>query len=69
MGHPLEFVSFAQRMTGEMQKHIIDKELQEWLMPDFTTTTTNGKVIASAVLMGAMSKYFDYSGRTGCGLP
>lgn len=47
----------------------MDKDLGDWVMPDFTTTTENDRVVASVTFMGAMSAYFDYGGRTGCGLP
>jgi hypothetical protein len=65
----LNFPKFARKMTEKMQEHIIDKELSEWVIPNFSTTTEHDKVVASVVFMGPMSKYFDFGGRTGCGLP
>jgi hypothetical protein len=66
---PLNFVMFAQAMREEMKVYIKDKDLREWLMPSFNTTTYSVRVVASIVFMGAMSMYFNYTGRTGCGLP
>ena len=51
-----------------MQEQILDKDLRDWVMPEFTTTTENDRVVASVAFMGAMSAYFDYGGKTGCGL-
>ncbi|TVY73418.1 hypothetical protein LSUE1_G005040 [Lachnellula suecica] len=65
----LGFAQFALAMADELQKHIIDEDLKEWVMPDFTTTTEHDKVVASIVFMGSMSKYFFMEGATGCGLP
>jgi len=42
----LNFPKFAQKMTEKMQEHIIDKELSEWVIPNFSTTTEHDKVIA-----------------------
>lgn len=48
-----------------MQENIVDPDLREWVMPDFTTTNVTDKVVASVVFMGAMSHYFDYDSGTG----
>lgn len=68
-GDNLGFSKFVQDITEQMQEQILDKVLGDWVMPDFTTTTENDRVVASVTFMGAMSAYFDYGGRTGCGLP
>jgi hypothetical protein len=65
----LGFEEFAQNMVEEMQKNILDENLKDRVIPDFSTTTTTDKVVASVAFMGAMSKYFDFGGSTGCGLP
>ncbi|KAH6665031.1 hypothetical protein B0J14DRAFT_681625 [Halenospora varia] len=66
---PLQFANFVQDITELMQIHITDKDLTGCVIPDFTTTTENGKIVARIVFMGAMSKYFSSGGRTSCGLP
>lgn len=65
----LDFAKFAKEMSCAIEDHILDKRLREWIMPAFSTTTDNDKVIASIVFMGAMIKYFTYGGMTSCGLP
>ncbi|CZR54901.1 uncharacterized protein PAC_04786 [Phialocephala subalpina] len=66
---PLRFDSFVQDMTHKMQEYIVDPNLREWVMPEYSMTTENDRVVASVVFMGAMKNYFSYGGRTGCGLP
>jgi hypothetical protein len=65
----VQFGEFAQSMTEAMQGNIVDKGLKDWIIPDFSTTTENDKIVASIIFMGAMSKYFTYDGATSCGLP
>jgi hypothetical protein len=65
----LNFGQFSQDMSLAIEEHIPDKGLREWIIPDFTTTTENDKVVASIIFMGAMSNYFFFDGMTGCGLP
>ena len=42
--------------------------MEDWVMPDFRTMVATDEVVASIVFMGAMRRYFDFGGRTGCGL-
>jgi len=44
-------------------------DIQQWIEPDFTTTTKLTKTVGSIVLMGAMKKYFSYKMCLCCGLP
>jgi hypothetical protein len=67
--NPLDFATFAKEMTQKMQENVVDPDLREWVVPDFTTTQETDKVVASIVFMGSMSKYFSYAGSTGCGIP
>jgi 1-aminocyclopropane-1-carboxylate deaminase/D-cysteine desulfhydrase-like pyridoxal-dependent ACC family enzyme len=43
----LGFEEFAQNMVEEMQKNILDENLKDRVIPDFSTTTTTDKVVAS----------------------
>lgn len=52
-----------------MQRQITDPDLKQWIMPKFSTTIENDRVVASVAFMGAMSGYFDFGGKNGCGLP
>ena len=67
--HSVDFGFIAYRMGLEIQKHAVDPELREWVMPNFSTTTTHDRIVASIVFMGAMQKYFNYMCALACGLP
>ncbi|MCJ1463123.1 hypothetical protein MMC07_001728 [Pseudocyphellaria aurata] len=67
--HSVDFGILAQRMTRELEKNVLDKDLRRWIMPSFTTTTYTDQVVAAIVMMGTLQKYFTYSMRLACGLP
>ena len=60
---------FATEMTSVIQKNIVDEELKEWMIPNFSTTTDNDITVASFVMLGTLQKYFNYRMLCGCGLP
>ena len=57
------------QMTEIIAKNVVDPELREWVMPSFTSTTADDKVIGAILFMGAMQKYFSYTITMLCGLP
>lgn len=59
----------AVSLTEQMDKHIVDPGLHDWIMPSFTTTTETDTVTAAIIMMGAMQKYFGYLMSLICGLP
>ncbi|KKK23227.1 hypothetical protein ARAM_007244 [Aspergillus rambellii] len=61
--------AFAVIIAFEMQKCIIDADLREWVVPEFTTTTVTDRATASAVMMGTMQKHFVSVCEMSCGLP
>ncbi|KAH7106192.1 hypothetical protein BKA62DRAFT_668879 [Auriculariales sp. MPI-PUGE-AT-0066] len=61
--------SLAPIFAAELAKRVTDTTLRGWLVPDFSTTTDNDRVVGSAVLMGAMKKYFSYEAYCLCGVP
>ncbi|KAJ4298095.1 hypothetical protein N0V90_005994 [Kalmusia sp. IMI 367209] len=61
--------AFFTEMAGLLHKTIKDSHLRDWVMPNFTTTTTTDKVTASIIMMGTMQKYFVYSWEVICGIP
>ena len=52
-----------------LEKNIVDPELREWIIPDFSTTTRDDRVVASVLMMGTLQKYFSYTLSIVCGLP
>lgn len=43
-------------MSFQIEKNVVDKELREWIMPAFSTTTEHDVVVASVLLMGVVQK-------------
>ena len=67
--HTYDFGILATRMTAELEKNVVDKDLRRWIMPSFTTTTYTDQVVAAVVMMGTLKKYFTYFFDLDCGLP
>lgn len=65
----LDFAYVAKEMTHLIAKNVVDPELRGWVMPSFSTTTDNDKVVGAILFMGAMQKYFSYGVTVTCGIP
>ncbi|KAL6799800.1 hypothetical protein J3E68DRAFT_396678 [Trichoderma sp. SZMC 28012] len=65
----LDFGELAQRFASLIQENVVDPELREWMLPDFSTTTDHDKAVAAFGMMGTMQKYFEYGGGFGCSFP
>ncbi|KAL0577013.1 hypothetical protein V5O48_004987 [Marasmius crinis-equi] len=61
--------ALAERMTHLIQKNVLDPDLRSWVIPDFSTTTPNDRVVASVLMMGTLQKYFSYRMTLICGIP
>ncbi|KAH7106169.1 hypothetical protein BKA62DRAFT_352585 [Auriculariales sp. MPI-PUGE-AT-0066] len=61
--------ALAVKLTDELAKLVVDTSLRGWIIPNFTTTTDNDRIVGCAVFMGAMKKYFSYEAYTRCGVP
>jgi len=65
-----DFGDFAERMVDEqIVKNIKDPSIAEWILPKFTTTTENDRIVASVTMMATLKAYFQYSVELCCGLP
>ncbi|KAI0545503.1 hypothetical protein F4679DRAFT_463462 [Xylaria curta] len=64
-----DFGKMAIWMTREMENHIVDPELRQWIMPNFSTTEHKDMVTAAILMMGSMQKYFSYTMSLTCGIP
>jgi hypothetical protein len=56
-------------MVEKMKRYLNDESLVEWMLPSFSTTTDNDKIVFSVIAMGSMQNYFGYKMTTRCGLP
>ncbi|KAJ5833513.1 hypothetical protein N7474_001824 [Penicillium riverlandense] len=64
-----DFGALAVEMTRLIEKNVVDPELRNWIMPEFSTTTEVDSVVAAVLMMGAMQKYFSFTMSLMCGIP
>jgi hypothetical protein len=67
--YDFDFSVFALDVSNVLGTVILDADLREWLMPAFTTTTYNDRVVASVIMMGTLQSYFEYECGIVCGFP
>ena len=59
-----------KRSLGRLlEENVVDAGLRGWIMPDFSTTTRDDRVVASVLMMGTLQKYFSYTFGIVCGIP
>jgi hypothetical protein len=63
------YEALCLEMTNQIAKNIKDPTVREWVMPDFSTTTNNEKLVGAIVIMAALKSYFDYTMCLDCNLP
>ena len=57
----VDFGNLARRMVDEqIVKNIKDPSIADWLIPKFTTTTENDRIVASISMMATLQSYFEY---------
>ncbi|RBA08945.1 hypothetical protein FPRO05_07225 [Fusarium proliferatum] len=64
-----DYGTLSQKMTLGIAKNIKDPAFREWILPSFSTTTDNDRVVGSVLLMGSLQKYFSYGFGMKCGIP
>mmetsp|Transcript_62990 Transcript_62990/g.117136 ORF Transcript_62990/g.117136 Transcript_62990/m.117136 type:complete len:407 (+) Transcript_62990:62-1282(+) len=65
-----DFGRVASRMVDEqIAKNIKDPGLAQWLIPDFSTTKENDRIVAAVTIMATLQAYFQYVTRLECGIP
>lgn len=63
-------VAYAAVLFSELiQKNVIDPELASWMLPNFSTSTSNDVSVAAMVMMATTKTYFEYIIAVGCGFP
>lgn len=65
----VDFGDFAMQISKLLQSNVVDPDLRQWIMPNFSTTTETDNVVASILMMASMQSYFSYGGEMLCGLP
>jgi hypothetical protein len=56
-------------MENEIHKNLVDPEVRSWIIPNFSTTTTDDRVTTGVIFMASMKKYFHYKFCLECGIP
>lgn len=56
-----DFGICAEEMGRLLEKNVVDPELRQWIIPDFSTTRRDDRVVASVLMMGTLQKYFSYT--------
>ncbi|KZW02463.1 hypothetical protein EXIGLDRAFT_734586 [Exidia glandulosa HHB12029] len=64
-----DFGRMARTMTDLLATRIVDPQLREWIVPDFSTTTENDRIVASVLMMSTLQEFFSYTFGMLCGLP
>jgi len=64
----VDFGKLALHMTRQIEKNILDSELRDWIMPNFTTTTYTDSVTAAILMIGSIQKYFSYKMMLSCSI-
>lgn len=65
----VHFGELAKLMTEKIHENLVDGQVRDWILPNFTTTTNNDTLVASVVMMSAMKSYFSYKMTLCCGIP
>ena len=66
----VDFGKLARKMVDEqIVKNIKDPSIADWLIPKFSTTTENDRIVASISIMATLQSYFEYKFCLMCGLP
>jgi hypothetical protein len=61
--------SLLGQFSSAIQERIKTEWMFEWIMPNFSTTTSDDKMTANVLMMGLMQHYFSYTACQTCGIP
>ncbi|KAI9878698.1 MAG: hypothetical protein M1830_010791 [Pleopsidium flavum] len=67
--YTVDFGGLADEMGRLIQENVLDPELRDWIVPDFTTTTSNDRIVSAVIMMATLSQYFTYKFTLMCGIP
>jgi hypothetical protein len=56
-------------MIDLMHKDLVDKELKNWVIPEFSTTTRTDKTVSAMLMMCYMKAYYSFIFHILCGIP
>ncbi|KAF8803973.1 hypothetical protein BYT27DRAFT_7225460 [Phlegmacium glaucopus] len=67
--YTVDFGALAYQMTNKIHENVVDTDLQKWILPDFTTSTSSDTIICSVLMMSTLKAYFSYTMELACGIP
>ncbi|KAH9481302.1 hypothetical protein JR316_0005824 [Psilocybe cubensis] len=67
--YTVDFGDLAHQMTSKILENVVDKRLESWILPNFSTTTFNDIVVCSVLMMATLKAYFSYVFILECGIP
>ncbi|PPQ93915.1 hypothetical protein CVT25_008005, partial [Psilocybe cyanescens] len=67
--YTVDFGDLAHQMTSLIHNNVVDKDLKDWILPDFTTTSFNDTVVCAVLMMATLKAYFSYGFALCCGIP
>lgn len=59
----------VEQFTQMIDNNLVDAEVKDWVLPNFSTTTKEDKLVCGSVVMATMKSYFNYVLLAGCGIP
>jgi len=65
-----DFGDFAKRMVDEqISKNLKDASVTDWLLPKFSTTRDEDRIVSAVTIMSTLQAYFEYRCMLCCGIP
>lgn len=59
---------FVTKMTEKIDENLVDETVKEWILPNFTTTTSDDMMACGIVIMAATKKFFHFECNLKCGI-
>ena len=59
----------VETMNAKIQENVVDPELRQWIIPAFSTTNANDRIVAGMVMMATVKEYFTFRICLHCGIP
>ena len=67
--YSVDFGYMARQMGHLISQNVVDKELRNWIVPSFTTTTITDRTVSCIIMMATLKAYFSYEFCIDCGIP
>ncbi|PTB52524.1 hypothetical protein M431DRAFT_496852 [Trichoderma harzianum CBS 226.95] len=61
--------TLARAFADLIERNVIDPNFKSWMLPNFSTTTSEDVTTAAVVMMATVKEYFEYIAKGGCGFP